>query len=148
MASRLLRGILVQTVEVLVTLQNKVAFGAVYRDLGSEPPIHATCVDDTNGSDGGNVLNIEQKSTNEAWPLACFALLAQRLSCSFLASKHVLVLLVTKDESFAFESASLFELVDRFDDSMVNIKERRARGRWGISRRDHLIPSDDPSMVQ
>jgi hypothetical protein len=47
MTSGLLRGILVQTVDVLVTLHNKIAFGAVYRDLGSEPPIHATCVDDT-----------------------------------------------------------------------------------------------------
>jgi hypothetical protein len=85
---------------------------------------------------------------NFAWPLAYFAVLAQRLSCSFLASKHVLALLVTKDESFAFENASLSELVGHFDDSTVNIKERRARGRGGIPRRDHLIPSDDPSMVQ
>jgi len=47
-------------------------------------------------------------------------------------------LLVAKDESFAFGSASSVgrpgqpspsELVDGFDDSTVNIKERRARGR-------------------
>jgi hypothetical protein len=65
----------------------------------------------------------------------------QQLSRSSLASKRkvlALRLLVAKEESFAFGSASsvgrpgqpsLSELVDGFDDSTVNIKERRARGR-------------------
>lgn len=66
-------------------------------------------------------------------------------------------LLVAKDESFAFGSASSVgrpgqpspsELVDGFDDSTVNIKERRARGRGGSPRPDHPIRSDDPGMVQ
>jgi hypothetical protein len=85
---------------------------------------------------------------------------AQRLSRSSLASKLqvlALRLLVAKDESFAFGSASSVgrpgqpspsELVDGFDDSTVNIKERRARGRGGSPRPDHPIRSDDPGMVQ
>lgn len=71
----------------------------------------------------------------------CACTEAQRLSRSSLASKLqvlALRLLVAKDESFAFGSASSVgrpgqpspsELVDGFDDSTVNIKERRARGR-------------------
>ena len=71
----------------------------------------------------------------------CACTEAQRLSRSSLASKRkvlALRLLVAKDESFAFGSASSVgrpgqpspsELVDGFDDSTVNIKERRARGR-------------------
>ena len=85
---------------------------------------------------------------------------AQRLSRSSLASKLqvlALRLLVAKDESFAFGSASSVgrpgqpspsELVDGFDDSTVSIKERRARGRGGSPRPDHPIRSDDPGMVQ
>ncbi|XBI91496.1 hypothetical protein VPH35_028799 [Triticum aestivum] len=66
-------------------------------------------------------------------------------------------LLVTKDESFAFGSASSVgqpgqpipsELVDGFDDSTVNIKESKARGRGDSPRLDHPIRSDDPGMVQ
>jgi len=90
----------------------------------------------------------------------CACTEAQRLSRSSLASKRkvlALRLLVAKDESFAFGSASsvgrpgqpsLSELVDGFDDSTVNIKERRARGRGGSPRPDHPIRSDDPGMVQ
>jgi len=90
----------------------------------------------------------------------CACTEAQRLSRSSLASKLkvlALRLLVAKDESFAFGSASSVgrpgqpspsELVDGFDDSTVNIKERRARGRGGSPRPDHPIRSDDPGMVQ
>ncbi|KAK1631519.1 hypothetical protein QYE76_005834 [Lolium multiflorum] len=79
-------------------------------------------------------------------------------SSSFTSSEVLaLRLLVAKDESFAFGSASSVgrpgqpspsELVDGFDDSTVNIKERRARGRGGSPRPDHPIRSDDPGMVQ
>ena len=93
----------------------------------------------------------------------CACTEAQRLSRSSLASKRKVLalppfaLLVAKDESFAFGSASSVgrpgqpspsELVDGFDDSTVNIKERRARGRGGSPRPDHPIRSDDPGMVQ
>ena len=63
---------------------------------------------------------------------------------------RALRLLVAKDESFAFGSASSVgrpgqpspsELVDGFDDSTVSIKERRARGRGGSPRPDHPIRS-------
>lgn len=84
----------------------------------------------------------------------CACTEAQRLSRSSLASKLqvlALRLLVAKDESFAFGSASSVgrpgqpspsELVDGFDDSTVNIKERRARGRGGSPRPDHPIRSN------
>lgn len=84
----------------------------------------------------------------------CACTEAQRLSRSSLASKLqvlALRLLVAKDESFAFGSASSVgrpgqpspsELVDGFDDSTVNIKERRARGRGGSPRPDHPIHSN------
>lgn len=84
----------------------------------------------------------------------CACTEAQRLSRSSLASKLqvlALRLLVAKDESFAFGSASSVgrpgqpspsELVDGFDDSTVNIKERRARGRGGSPRPDHPIRSE------
>ena len=90
----------------------------------------------------------------------CACTEAQRLSRSSLASKLqvlALRLLVAKDESFAFGSASSVgrpgqpspsELVYGFDDSTGNIKERRARGRGGSPRPDHPIRSDDPGMVQ
>lgn len=82
---------------------------------------------------------------------------AQRLSLASKLQVLALRLLVAKDESFAFGSASSVgrpgqpspsELVDGFDDSTVNIKERRARGRGGSPRPDHPIRSDDPGMVQ
>lgn len=84
----------------------------------------------------------------------CACTEAQRLSRSSLASKLqvlALRLLVAKDESFAFGSASSVgrpgqpspsELVDGFDDSTVSIKERRARGRGGSPRPDHPIRSN------
>ena len=99
-----------------------------------------------------------QRATEQENVCACTE--AQRLSRSSLASKlQVLAqsLLVAKDESFALGSASSVgrpgqpspsELVDGFDDSTVNIKERRARGRGGSPRPDHPIRSDDPGMVQ
>jgi hypothetical protein len=68
-------------------------------------------------------------------------------------------LLVAKDKSFAFGSASSVgrlgqpspsELVDGFDDSTVNIKERRARRRGVLKTLGPIIQftSDDPGMIQ
>lgn len=84
----------------------------------------------------------------------CACTEAQRLSRSSLASKLqvlALRLLVAKDESFAFGSASSVgrpgqpspsELVKALMTRRCIVRERRARGRGGSPRPDHPIRSN------